>query len=68
MVVSAIVRRVKSEVGAKMEAAMAVIWGFLGRVGNEKKKKNGNCNVYDNGNSVHSVKCSTMAANGECGD
>ena len=49
------VRRGKSEVGAKLEAAMAAIGGFLGGVGNEKEEKNSYCDVYDNGNFTHSV-------------
>lgn len=48
--------RCKSEVGAKLETAMAVIGGFLRGVGNEKEKKNGYCDVYDNGNFAHFVR------------
>lgn len=68
VMVVGVVRRGKSEVGAKLEAAMAVIWGFIGGVGNEEEEKNGYCNVYDNGSFAHSVKCRTMAVNGEWGD
>lgn len=48
-----VVRRGKSEVGAKLKTAMAVIRGFLRGVGKEKEEKNGKCNVNDNGKFTH---------------